>query len=94
MRAQLDNVTTKRFRGSYDCAKHLIQENGIRSLYIGYSVNTVREFLFCSIYFGIYEQAKVYFTQNVFHNHGSYGIALAGGLSGMTGLLSNYLVLI
>mmetsp|Transcript_5622 Transcript_5622/g.7865 ORF Transcript_5622/g.7865 Transcript_5622/m.7865 type:complete len:301 (+) Transcript_5622:104-1006(+) len=83
VRAQLDNVTTKRFKGSFDCAKHLIKENGIKSLYLGYSVNTVREFAFCSVYFGIYEKAKVYLTQNVFHNP-SYGIALAGGLSGMT----------
>ena len=60
---QLDNVTDKKYRGSWDCAKTLVKNHGVKMLYTGYVVNNIREIIFCSVYFGAYEHAKNLFSQ-------------------------------
>jgi len=50
---QLDNVTDKRYKGSFDCLKQLVRdEGGIKVLYTGHFVNTIRETTFLLTYFG------------------------------------------
>lgn len=40
------------------CARVLVREYGVSALYHGYVINTVREIIFCCIYFGVYENWK------------------------------------
>jgi solute carrier family 25 carnitine/acylcarnitine transporter 20/29 len=78
---QLDNVTANRYKGSLDCLRQLVRENGLRVLYTGHLVNTTREMVFLTTYFGVYEGLREYF----FHFHeGEHPLAIpaAGGLSG------------
>jgi solute carrier family 25 carnitine/acylcarnitine transporter 20/29 len=60
VRMQLDSASGRvpRFTGSWHCARTLAREQGIRVLYTGFSVNFVREMIFCAAYFGTYELAK------------------------------------
>lgn len=85
---QVDNVTEKRFRGSLHCARTLVKENGVKILYTGYVVNTIREITFLSVYFGVYEHCKMWFTE-FFQTAGEkkstssvMAVPLAGGCSG------------
>ena len=75
----LDNVTHKRFRGSFHCASLLIQEHGVRVLYTGHTVNTVREGAFMACYFYIYEGFREILMQ---HMGGKAAVPLSGGLAG------------
>lgn len=82
---QLDNVTNKRFRGSWHFARTLVKEKGFMALYTGHGVNTVREMAFISTYFFMYEGFR-----DIFAGHAAVkgildpklAIPLAGGLSG------------
>ena len=55
---QLDNLTEKRFKNSFDCAKKTVGEKGLNVLYRGFIVNTIREMIFGLAYFGLYEYLK------------------------------------
>ena len=91
VRLQLDNVTTQRYRGSWHCAQDIFRREGLRALYQGYIVNTVRESVFCAAYFGIYESAK-HLLLRLFadSSHTFAAVPLSGGIAGMAGWLSSY----
>jgi hypothetical protein len=93
VRMQLDNVTEQRFTGSWHCTKDILRRYGLRKLYLGYWVNTVREMAFCTIYFGVYEHMKRLLHENVM-NFGNIGYLLsiqsAGGLAGMAAWFGSY----
>jgi len=55
---QLDNVRERKYKGSRHCAWHLLRNHGLKSLYYGFWVNMIREMVFCTIYFGLYENLK------------------------------------
>lgn len=76
---QMDNVQAKRFRGSYHCASTLVKEHGLRVLYTGHGVNTLREGAFMGSYFYVYEG----FREILIPKLGSQAaVPLAGGISG------------
>jgi len=64
IRMQLDNVTSKMFTSSTQCARYLLRHYGIQALYRGTVCNVFREVLFCTIYFGAYESAKDWLAQS------------------------------
>jgi len=91
---QLDNVSLRQYRGTLHCAKEIIKLHGPRILYNGFWVNMVREIVFCTFYFGCYEQLKHtlnnYFTPiNIGKDH-SFSIMIAGGVSGMVAGFANF----
>jgi len=83
---QLDNISDKRFKGSWDCTKTLVLERGYRIIYTGYSINTVREAAFLGTYFYTYEGFRV--VLDCMNNKGKednvsvWTIPVAGGISG------------
>eukprot|EP01125_Pyxidicula_operculata_P012840 TRINITY_DN4232_c0_g1_i2.p1 TRINITY_DN4232_c0_g1~~TRINITY_DN4232_c0_g1_i2.p1 ORF type:complete len:327 (+),score=31.46 TRINITY_DN4232_c0_g1_i2:39-983(+) len=90
---QLDNITKRMFSGSIQCAMYIKKNHGVHSLFYGYLVNAAREILFCTIYFGTYDNTKK-FLANLFGYHTTDAngegvkappsvIMLSGGLSGM-----------
>ena len=82
---QIDNVTNKRFYGSMDFVRTLVNEKGFQALYTGHGINTIREMSFISTYFFVYEGMR-----DVLAGHAAIkgildpklAIPLAGGLSG------------
>lgn len=82
---QVDNVTNKRFHGSWDFVRTLVKERGALALYTGHGVNTIREMTFISTYFFVYEGFR-----DILAGHAAIkgmldpklAIPLAGGLSG------------
>ena len=83
---QLDNISYKRFKGSWDCTKTLVLERGYRIIYTGYSINMVREAAFLGTYFYTYEGFRV--VLDCMKNKGKednvsvWTIPVAGGISG------------
>lgn len=83
---QLDNVTAKRFSGSFDCLRTITRENGLSVIYTGHGVNTLRETTFIAVYFGVYEGIR----EQLAHWHheksdpswNQWAVPAAGGLSG------------
>src|SRR4051812_6362315 len=86
LQMQLDNITHQRFKGSFHCASTLIRERGLKTMYTGYPVNTVREIAFGTMYFGLYENLKHIFkshwTKYLGEQYSNFAIPVAGGLSG------------
>lgn len=83
IRMQLDNVTRRQFSNTMQCLKFVVQNFGVRGLYLGFGTNVVREFLFCSTYFAVYETMK----QTLRASNGelsAFAILAAGALSGMS----------
>lgn len=80
---QLDNVTANRYKGSVDVMKQLVREDGLKVLYTGHVVNTARETMFLSTYFGVYEGLREAF---IHYNHDGKDhpllIPMAGGFAG------------
>jgi solute carrier family 25 (mitochondrial carnitine/acylcarnitine transporter), member 20/29 len=62
---QLDNLQGSRFRNSIHGASTLIQEFGIRVLYTGHVVNTIREGTFAGCYFFAYEGFRFMLVQSI-----------------------------
>lgn len=92
VRLQLDNVTTKRYTGSWHCAMDIARREGLHVLWRGFIVNTTRESIFCGAYYGMYDTAKG-LLQPLLSNspHIAYlAIPLSGGLAGMSGWLTSY----
>ena len=84
---QLDNtrigVNSQQFRGSWDCVRQLTASQGGTVLYTGHAVNTIRESVFLSTYFFVYEG----FRQQLIGSGNTAGgnkwaIPLAGGCAG------------
>lgn len=77
---QLDNISQKRFKGSWDCALTRVRENGALSLFRGHVTNLWREIAFCTIYFGLYDHMKEPLSHTM---SPQLAIAVSGGTSGM-----------
>ena len=52
---QMDNVTFKRYTGSWNCVESLVHSHGVSVLYTGHVINTLREGTFLGTYFYCYE---------------------------------------
>ena len=86
---QLDNVSSKRFRGSWHCLTTLVQEKGLTVIYTGHAVNTVREAVFLGSYFYTYEGLRVLLQDACEKSNlvekgeiAAWTIPVAGGISG------------
>ena len=70
----------REFSGIRDVASRIVRKRGFsRGIYTGYQINTAREFIFCSTYFGMYEHTKTLY-EGVFPS--SVAIPVAGGGAG------------
>lgn len=49
---------TKQYTGSIHASRSIIKNFGMQALYIGHGVNTLREVIFLSTYFTVYEASK------------------------------------
>ena len=86
---QLDSVTHKRSRNSFDCLSEILSQRRFALLYTGHSVNTAREMAFLASYFHVYEGLRATFltllapreSQNQ-HNVQRYAVPVAGGFAG------------
>jgi len=67
---------------------NLVRMHGPRVLYYGYFVNTVREIVFLSTYFTVYENVKSVLIRLT--TVPSVAIPVAGGLSGAAGWLVSF----
>ena len=87
---QLDNITMKQYRGSMHCVQTLRKEFGVKILYTGYTVNTIREATFLSNYFFVYEGLRElllhYHLKSSDENSSTHSakivVPVAGGLAG------------
>jgi solute carrier family 25 carnitine/acylcarnitine transporter 20/29 len=84
---QLDNTRigrqSQQFRGSWDCVRQLTASHGGTVLYTGHAVNTIRESVFLSTYFFVYEgfrQQLIGSGNNAGDN--KWAIPVAGGCAG------------
>lgn len=76
------------WRNSLHAAVDLVKRFGIRYLYLGHSVNTLREMLFLSTYFSVYEHLKYSLaSNNVWWGSLSplMSVPLSGGCAGACG---------
>jgi solute carrier family 25 carnitine/acylcarnitine transporter 20/29 len=78
---QMDNVGEKRFRGSWHCVKVLAKEHGVKVLYTGHVINTIREGAFMSSYFFVYEGLREVLMHTP-HVSAGAAIPVAGGMAG------------
>ncbi len=79
----------KKVTGSFTMARHLITQYGWTSLYRGHVVNTLREMVFLSTYFSVYEHSRLVIQQSL-HMGEHLAIPVAGGLSGALGWLLSF----
>mmetsp|Transcript_32697 Transcript_32697/g.45377 ORF Transcript_32697/g.45377 Transcript_32697/m.45377 type:complete len:291 (-) Transcript_32697:183-1055(-) len=82
---QLDNVSGNRYSSSWNAVGCIYREHGMRALYTGHAVNTIREVIFLAAYFGFYEHSKAIFEQKL---PLIVAVPVAGGLSGALGWMS------
>ena len=80
--------TTLRTRSSVMHAMHLVRVHGPRVLYYGYGVNMVREIVFLSTYFTVYENVKSLLMRLI--SVPSVAVPIAGGVSGAAGWLISF----
>jgi solute carrier family 25 (mitochondrial carnitine/acylcarnitine transporter), member 20/29 len=71
-------------RGSLSMTRFLVQQHGIRCLYRGHAVNTLREVVFLSTYFTVYEHCRQFVQQSLSISE-NFAIPISGGLSGAVG---------
>lgn len=85
---QLDNTRigrqSQQFRGSWDCVRQLTASQGGTILYTGHAVNTIRESVFLSIYFFVYEGFREQLIRSPGNTTGDNKLAIpvAGGCAG------------
>ena len=95
VKVRLQHSSGSQYAGSRDAAIKLVRAYGPSVLFTGHIVNTWREILFCTIYFGSYENLKILLSHQFEALTGSsssqqIAIGLAGGCAGMLGWLSSY----
>lgn len=95
VKVRLQHTSGSQYAGSRDAAVKLVRAHGPSVLFTGHVVNTWREILFCTIYFGSYENLKIFLGHQLETLTGSsssqqIAIGLAGGFAGMLGWLSSY----
>ena len=81
---QVDNVTRKQFRNSFDCVKQITNLHGNRVVYTGHTINTIRESAFISTYFFVYEGLRKHMIDlaGSIGSTGGWPIPVAGGIAG------------
>jgi solute carrier family 25 carnitine/acylcarnitine transporter 20/29 len=80
---QVGKASGIHFQNSFQTARHILSVSGFRGLYQGHLVNTVREMVFLSTYFVVYENSKAEILK--FMNHSDVAIPMAGGIAGAMG---------
>lgn len=85
---QVDNISRKQYRNSLHCFRILLKENGVKILYTGLSVNTLREAVFLGSYFCCYEGICASLIRNSFP--APVAVPTAGGLAGALGWLCSF----
>lgn len=85
---QVDNISRKQYRNSLQCFRVLLKENGVKVLYTGLSVNTLREAVFLGSYFCCYEGICESLIRNSFPT--PVAVPIAGGLAGALGWLCSF----
>jgi hypothetical protein len=78
---QLDNVSARRFGGSWHCVRSLVQSHGPSVLYTGHAINTLREMTFLGCYFYTYEGLRHGLAASA-HVPAQLAVPVAGGLAG------------
>jgi solute carrier family 25 carnitine/acylcarnitine transporter 20/29 len=78
---QLDNISRKRFEGSWHCVRSLVQSHGLSVLYTGHVINTFREITFLGCYFFTYEGLRHGLVSGA-HVHAQLAVPVAGGMAG------------
>jgi hypothetical protein len=83
--------TTQTFKppikNSFQLAISTVRERGIRGLYAGHFVNTIREMVFLATYFSVYEHSKASFLAGM---PSAVAVPMAGGVSGSLGWLISF----
>lgn len=93
VKVRMQHASGKQYTGSTDAALKLVRAHGITALYTGHVINTWREILFCTVYFGGYENLKNLFTQSLADAgtpNPQLAILFAGGFAGMLGWFFSY----
>lgn len=72
-----------KFSGSIAASRHIVREYGVRYMYSGHAINTLREMVFLGTYFFTYEHLKYFFSNTALGS--SIGVPLSGGLAGAVG---------
>lgn len=85
---QLDNVTRRQYRNSIQCLMSLLRVNGVKVLYTGFCVNTLRETVYLGTYFYCYEGIRALLIERSFSL--KTAVPIAGGLAGSIGWLSSF----
>jgi len=62
----------------------LVRQHGARVLFVAHGVNTLREVVFLSTYFSVYEHSKAWFS-SALGLPAQLAVLVAGGISGSTG---------
>ncbi|RLN93951.1 hypothetical protein BBJ28_00023021 [Nothophytophthora sp. Chile5] len=76
-----DGHESSRYRGPWDCVKHIYQRNGLRGLFLGYTCTLWREVPSFAFYFSMYEYTKRKMIAHGINPHTS--MLTAGGLAGL-----------
>lgn len=79
-----------RYKNSIQAALGLSKEHGIGALYRGFTVNMIREMVFLSTYFAVYEHLKSFQLHSTSLYPQSVAIPLAGGTAGALGWLVSF----
>lgn len=94
VKVRLQHASGAQYAGSRDAAIRLVRAYGPSVLFTGHVINTWREILFCTVYFGGYENLKILLTEKLEQIDGvkrpQLAIGLAGGCAGVLGWLSSY----
>lgn len=84
-----ESSQTKTVHGLIGMTRHILQEHGFSKLYRGHVVNIIREMVFLSTYFMVYENIKEILKEQLSLGM-KIAVPLAGGISGATGWLISF----
>lgn len=94
VKVRMQHASGSKYSGSTDAAKRLVRAYGPSVLFTGHVINTVREMIFCTVYFGGYETLKITLTEllatHFEQKNPQLAILLAGGCAGVLGWLTSY----
>ena len=92
---QMDNIREKKYTGSFHCLTTLTRDHGLKVVYTGHTINTLREATFLMTYFFVYEGFRGMLFETEWMNpkdksdHHTeihkWAIPVAGGLAGAIG---------
>lgn len=85
IRAQMDNVTERKFRTSLDVVRDVLRRHGVRGLFRGSQIQFFREIGYGSVYFATYLTLVQQFRHHVFRDSSLahvLAVPAAGGIAG------------